>query len=218
MSVLPPGSRLLMSVVPVLVGSLLVVGCGVESSGDTAAPGGNASGTAGPTSAQRVLLSPADLPKGFATSGGQSAAYRQQVCGVDIEPSKPVQTASARFSQGPLGPFVEQRVRVYGDDSAAGVVQALRAALASCTSYQLPASGTAPAATVAVTPLDLPQLGDESVAWRQVPQTDLPITTDVVMIRSGRTVVLLTSYALKQAPPEATVEQAATAAANRLGI
>lgn len=214
MSVLHPWSRVMVVVVAVVVGSLVVTGCGVEQRDDGVAPG--ATGSRGP-SAQQVLMRPEDLPDGFAPSAGQSEAYRQTVCGVDIEPSKPVQTASARFSQGPLGPFVEQRVRVYDDDSAAGVVQALRAALASCTSYQLPASASAPAVTMAVRPLNLPQLGDESVAWRQVPQTDLPITTDVVLIRSGRTVVLVTSYAVKEAPPEATVEQAATAAANRLG-
>lgn len=214
MALLP--AKLFVLVLPAVAGSLALAGCGVGQAGDASAPGGGASGTADPASAQRVLLEPADLPKGFAASGGQSASYRQRVCGVDIEPGKPVQTASARFSQGPLGPFVEQRVRVYADDSAAGVVRALRTALASCTSYQLPASGAAPAVTMAVRPLQLAQLGDESVAWRQVPQTDLPITTDVVLIRSGRTVVLVTSYALKQAPPAATVEQAATAAANRL--
>ena len=69
---------------------------------------------------------------------------------------------------------------------------------------------------MAVQPLDLPQLGDESVAWRQTPDTKLPITTDVVLIRSGRTVALVTSYALKRAPDAATAEQAATAAADLL--
>ncbi|GAB3590624.1 hypothetical protein GCM10027446_05890 [Angustibacter peucedani] len=213
MSVLQSWSRLTAVAVAVVVGTLVVTGCGVEHRDDSVAPGATADAAA----AQKVLVSPADLPEGFAASGGQSAGYRQTVCGVDIEPTPPVQQASARFSQGPVGPFVEQRVRVYPDDSATAVVAALRKALATCTSYQLPANGTAPAATMAVRPLDLPQLGDESVAWRQVPQTDLPITTDVVLIRSGRTVVLMTSYALKEAPPETTVKQAATAAANRLG-
>jgi hypothetical protein len=69
---------------------------------------------------------------------------------------------------------------------------------------------------MSVEPLALPQLGEESVAWRQTPDTELPVTTDVVLIRSGRTVVLVTSYALKTAPPPATAEQVATAAADRL--
>jgi hypothetical protein len=203
--------KLLSAAVAVALAVVLCAGCGVEDSGQ----GVRARPSAGAT-AESVLVSAADLPEGFADSAGQSAGYRQRVCGVDLEPSQPVQTASRRFSQGPLGPFVEQRVRVYDDDSAAAVMTALRAALASCDRYELPATGTAPAVELAVQPLNLPSLGEESVAWRQVPRTDLPITTDVVMIRSGRTVVLITSYALKHAPPQQTVEQAAAAAAARL--
>src|SRR4051812_5764809 len=100
--------------VGVLVGlvALLLGGCGARTSaGSTSA--GSTSATTG--SANTLLVGADDLPAGFAVSAGQAQTYRQQVCGVDLEPSRPVRTASARFSQGPLGPFVEQRVRVYVD-------------------------------------------------------------------------------------------------------
>ncbi len=205
--------------VAVAVALLSSSACGVEHRDDALAPGaspGTGSGT-GSSAATSALISAADLPAGFADSGGQSAGYRQQVCGVDLEPSAPARTASARFSQGPVGPFVEQRVRVYADDTASSVMARLRTALAGCDQYDLAATASAPAASVAVEPLDLPQLGDESVGWRQVARSELPITTDVVLIRRGRTIVLVTSYALKAPPPTSTIEQAATAAADRLG-
>ncbi|GAA4348371.1 hypothetical protein [Angustibacter luteus] len=214
----PSTSKLISLVAAIAVGvlvglvALLLGGCGARTS-DAGSPG-----TPGSTarSANALLVGADDLPAGFAASAGQASTYRQQVCGVDLEPTKPVQTASARFSQGPLGPFVEQRVRVYDDDSATDVLADLREALKTCGSYDLPASGSSAAVRVAVQPLDVPQLGDESVAWRQAPDTQLPITTDVVLIRSGRTVALVTSYALKQAPDAATATQAATAAADLL--
>lgn len=208
----PCGATLPTRAACLLVSAILgLTGCGVESQGDGVSARPSASGP----SARALLVSAQDLPAGFADSGGQDENYRQSVCGVDLEPSKPVDTASARFSQGPVGPFVEQRVRIYADDSAAAVLKRLRTALASCSRYSLPASGTAPAVTFAVQPLALPRLGEDSVAWRQVPQTDLPITTDVVLIRTGRTVVLVTSYAIKEAPSEQTVQQAAQAAAQK---
>ncbi|KQX66010.1 hypothetical protein [Angustibacter sp. Root456] len=192
--------------------ALTLTACGVESS-----PGVRpAAGVTGSRPAQALLVAASDLPEGFRDSGGQSPGYAQQVCGVDLEPSPPVQTADARFSQGPLGPFVEQRVRVYDDDSAAAMMARLRRALAACDHYDLTASATAPAASIDVEPLRLPALGEESLAWRQTPRTSLPVTTDVVLIRTGRTVVLVTSYALKQAPDGDTARVAAQAAAKRL--
>ncbi|MGN6299603.1 MAG: hypothetical protein ACTHN8_00735 [Angustibacter sp.] len=192
--------------------TLVLTACGVEST-DGVRP---AAGVTGPRPAQALLVSASDLPDGFRDSGGQSPGYAQQVCGVDIEPTAPVRTADARFSQGPLGPFVEQRVRVYADDSATAMMARLRRALATCDHYDLPASATAPAARIDVRPLSLPTFGEESLAWRQTPRTTLPVTTDVVLIRSGRTVVLVTSYALKQAPDDDTARVAAQAAARRL--
>lgn len=204
-------SRVLRVAITLAAAVAVCAACGVEPG--AVDPGGPRGAR---PSARALLVDAADLPEGFADSGGQSPGYAQQVCGVDIEPSAPEQTASARFSKGPLGPFVEQRVRVYRDDSAVQVLHRLRQALATCDHYDLNATATAPAARFSVEPLTLPTLGEDSVAWRQTSRTSLPITTDVVLIRSGRTVVLLTSYALKQAPDADTIARAARAAADRL--
>ena len=166
--------------------------------------------------AQSLLVAATELPDGFRDSGGQTPGYAQQVCGVDIEPSPPVQTArravlsgAARAVRRAARAGVRRRL---GDGDAgaaapsAGDLRPLRPA----SERHLPAAG------FDVEPLRLPAFGDESLAWRQTPRTSLPVTTDVVLIRSGRTVVLVTSYALKQAPDDETARVAAQAAARRL--
>lgn len=203
----------LVGAVAVALAVLLLTSCGADDAGSagTAAPGSTPVAT---PAASSLLVRAQDLPSGFRDSGGQDGGYRQTVCGVDIEPVPPVDSASARFSEGPLGPFVEQRVRVYAGDT--DVVSRVRAALEGCTKYSLPATASGPAAVLDVQRLDVPPLGDESVAWSQTARTDVPITTDVVMIRSGNTVALVTSYALKTPPDPDVVMRAAQAVAARL--
>ena len=158
------------------------------------------------------LITADDLPDGWRDSNSQGIDYRVTVCGVDLEPTDPVRATSIRFSQGAVGPFLEQHVRVYDTDVASGVVQKLQAALPGCDSYE--ATGTAegsPTASFTVEPLVVPDAPADSVAWRQTSQGDIPITSDQLLVRRGDAAVLLVSYALKATPDPAVLEQAALA-------
>ncbi|MGV3758837.1 MAG: hypothetical protein ACO1PW_04740, partial [Actinomycetota bacterium] len=52
---------------------------------------------------------------------------------------------------------------------------------------------------------------EESVAWRQTSQGDLPITSDQLLVRRGDVAVLLVSYALRATPDPAVLADAALA-------
>ena len=158
------------------------------------------------------LIAADDLPDGWRDSNSQGIDYRVTVCGVDLEPQDPVRATSIRFSQGSVGPFLEQHVCVYDTDVASGVVQQLQEALPGCDSYE--ATGTAegsPTAAFTVEPLVVPDAPADSVAWRQTSQGDIPITSDQLLVRRGDVAVLLVSYALKAIPDPAVLEQAARA-------
>jgi hypothetical protein len=160
-----------------------------------------------------LLITKDALPDGWRDSNSQGLDYRTTVCGVDIEPSDPVRATSIRFSQGPLGPFLEQHVRIYGSGAeAGGVVEALRSALADCSEYT--ATGTAadsPEATFRVEPLTVPGAPPQSVAWRQTSQGQVPVTADVLLVGRGDAAVLLMSYALRAEPDPQVLASAAAA-------
>ncbi|WP_435743830.1 hypothetical protein [Nocardioides sp. SYSU DS0663] len=159
-----------------------------------------------------LLISADDLPPGWSDSNSQGLDYRVEVCGVDLEPEDPVRATSIRFSRGPLGPFLEQHVRVYRSDVASGVVANLRAALTDCTEYAATGSRPdSPEARFAVEPLTVDGAPAESVAWRQTSQGDLPVTADVLLVPRGDAAVLLMSYALRATPDPEVLANAVAA-------
>ncbi len=184
-----------------------VSGCGAPGS---AAPGQQPSPT---TDLRGLLISAASLPARFRASTGESPAYRFTLCGVDLEPTAPVSSSSTRFARSEIGPFVEQRVRRYPDDSQRDVIAALRAALPTCASTR----ATDPASPGTATPfvvrtLALRQFGEDSIAWHQEVDGERPVPTDVVLMRKGRTIVLVTSYTFEAATDPQTILDAAAAA------
>ncbi len=171
-------------------------------------------GTTGEPSARPAdyLIDGAVLPKGWRDSNSQGVDYRVTVCGVDLEPEPPAFATSTRFSQGPVGPFLEQHVRVYRQDVVSGVVARLEKALPGCSTYT--ARGTSadsPTATFTVEPLTVKGAPEGSVAWRQTSRGELPITSDLVLVPRGDTGVLLMSYAVRSAPDPAVLEAAVAA-------
>jgi hypothetical protein len=158
------------------------------------------------------LIDSGVLPQGWRDSNSQGVDYRVTVCGVDLEPEPPAFATSARFSQGPVGPFLEQHVRVYRRDVVSGVIGQLEKALPGCSRYT--ARGTSadsPTATFTVEPLRVEGAPAQSVSWRQTSQGELPITSDLVLVRRGDTGVLLMSYAIRKAPDPAVLEAALAA-------
>lgn len=182
-------------------------GCGEEGTSSAAAQPDDDR----PTTAA-YLISADDLPEGWRDSNSQGVDYRVEVCGVDIEPVSPTNATSIRFAKGPVGPFLEQHVRIYDTDVASGVIADLREALPGCTEYTVTGlGGNHPTATFDVEPLTVEGAPDNSVAWRQTSRGDLPVTADLLLVGRGEAAVMLMSYAVRGTPPRAVLERAAAA-------
>lgn len=201
----------------VLLGGL--VACGSTTApaagGDTGAQSRSTPGTDG---VKAQLISADALPDGFRDSTGAAPGYRLTLCGVDLEPTPASDQAAARFAVSEIGPFVEQRVRRYPDDSQERVLTALAAALRACTStvVQDPSRPTQ-RTSLSISPLDVGDYADQSVAWHQEPTSGPHVPTDVVLMRRGRTIALVTSYTFGRSPEPGAIRAAAAAAESRLG-
>jgi len=136
-----------------------------------------------------------DLPQGWRESNPPVGDFRVTVCGVDLEPALAIRAGAWRWTQSPVGPFLEQQVRVYRDDQAQQVISALKAAMRTCTKTEVPKStNSSETATFTIKAITVAGAGPDSVAWRQTLVSDQPITSEVVLTRRGRTAVLFNSY------------------------
>lgn len=208
----------------------------------TAAPAATTPGVAGATSSggqqgvatmtggngmgRKLILGAGAVPAGWTDSTPrETGGYRMTICGVDLEPSAPIDGAQKRWQNTPSGPFLEQHVRVYADRTAANVVSALAQAVPACRGYTaVDASGGS--ASYVVEKLTVPGADSGFVTWRQrltlpAPQ---PATTptdpsasappaaspapvliqDVAVTKRGTSVILLASYAV-DTPPQPQV-------------
>lgn len=198
-----------------LLGGLAACGSTTSSAGAGAQDHPPATTTPGGTHAQ--LISADVLPGGFRDSTGVSPGYRLTLCGVDLEPTPAVDHSAARFAVSEIGPFVEQRVRRYPDDSQERVLTAMASALRTCTtSVAEDPAHPGQRTTFAITPLDVGRYADQSVAWHQEPTSGPHVPTDVVLMRRGRTIALVTSYTLGKVTDPAAIRAAAAAAESRL--
>jgi hypothetical protein len=143
------------------------------------------------------------LPANWRTSNPDGGGYRTTFCGVDMEPTAPVDSAHYRFVKGPVGPFLEQHVRSYAQNTATEVVGAIRTALPGCHEFEAAGDESSPSVRFTVEPLNLPEAtasGADTVSWRQKPADGTGVVSDVVLTRRGTTVVLLVAYSLRNGP------------------
>lgn len=207
-------------VVAMAVGGVLVMamsGCGDEPSPDdgartSASVGGStsASSSADTRPVADRLISADDLPGTWRDSQPPGPGFKQLVCGVDIEPAKPLDGGSFRYSQGGLGPFLAQHVRIHTDPATpSAVVHDLRASLPECTSYETKGNkADSPTVRFDVEPLSVAGLPDNAVAWRQTAVTGSRLTTDMVLVADDEALVAFTSYKLKDYPDPQVLEDA----------
>jgi len=184
----------------------VLVACGTPAAREPVDGSGSSGGSSSTTSTTRPTDVPApkqwvidvgDLPQGWRESSPPRGDYRVTLCGVDLEPALAIRAGAWRWSQSALGPFLEQQVRVYGDDQAQEVISALRAALPTCTRTEVPkATNSSETISVTIEPITVAGLGPDSVAWRQTVGSDRPVTSEIVLTRRGRTAVLFNSYAI----------------------
>lgn len=201
--------------VTVSVGALVL---GLSGCGDEPAPAGEGSvlvGSSSPSSSTKArpvadrFVSGKDLPGTWRESSPPGAGFKQLVCGVDIEPQKPVDGGAIRYSQGGLGPFLAQHLRIHSDATTpAAVVRDLKASLPGCTSYETKGNKSdSPTVRFDVEPLEVEGLPANAVAWRQQATTGGP-TTDMVLMTDDHALVAFVSYALKDDPDPQVLEDA----------
>lgn len=176
----------------------------------------NAPSPSGPVSVHAYYIKAADLPGEWRDSNPPDPGFRQEVCGVDIEPTRPTSTGAIRVSQGGLGPFVNQHVRLYDDEAvSATVVAELADALPTCTEYTTTGSGEdSPAVRFTVEPLSGAELPTGAVGWRQQGQGDdgPGVISDVVLLARDRAMVALVSYEVRGEPDSEVLDAAVEAA------
>lgn len=196
----------------------LVSGCGSESEqgGTDGSSGGSGSSTSSssssaPADLREWLIASDDLPGTWRSSESPGSGFRQEVCGVDIEPVEPDDHEEARFSQGGLGPFLAQHVRLHSsEETPQEVVTQLKQALPGCTEYTTDGGGSGPSATFTVEELTVDGLPGNAVAWRQTATEGARVTTDMVLVAQGKGLVAFVSYALKEeADPQAMADAVA---------
>lgn len=141
------------------------------------------------------------LPAGWRNSNPTGDGYRTTFCGVDLEPAAPVDSAHYRYAKGAVGPFLEQHVRSYTQNTAAEVIGAVQAALPGCREFEAAGDANNPAVRFTAEPLDLPAAsGPDTVAWRQAPVEASGVVSNVVLTRRGTTMVALVAYGLRDEP------------------
>lgn len=209
----------------VAVALALVLVAGLTACGDEPAPehgsrtptsAGGVTDESGSTDARPVadrFIYADDLPGTWRHSAPPGPGFRQLVCGVDVEPAKPVGGDAIRYSQGGLGPFLAQHVRIHsGATTPAAVVGDLKASLPGCTSYETQGNkGDSPTVRFDVEPLTVAGLPDNAVAWRQTSASGSRLTTDMVLVADGDALVAFTSYQLKDHPDPQVLEDAVAA-------
>lgn len=192
----------------------LVSACGSEGSGPGAS-GSSSSGTSSSSSAgsddlRSWFVRSRDLPGKWRSSEPPGGGFRQEVCGVDIEPTRPVDGDQVRLSQGSLGPFLAQYVRVHSSaKTPRQVVGRLEKALPGCTRYTTKEGDRS--ATFRVEPLEVEGLPEEAVAWRQTATRGARITTDMVLVAQGEHLVAFVSYGVRDDPDPRVVADAVAA-------
>jgi len=173
---------------------------------------GAGAGAAGPP-VVAALLGLADLPPGW--TGGREADPGDGAVMDSCDggpPVTPLGMATAQFQGGEDGPFVRHYVAAFAPGDAARAFGYIRRDFSAC-------GGTRDEGFT-ITPLSLPPLADEQIAVRlTVPDPDVEIRTEVVILRRGDALTLVQVVASGPADTEsALTEQLARLASERLPL
>ncbi|MBW3668519.1 MAG: hypothetical protein KY443_04825 [Actinobacteria bacterium] len=174
--------------------------CGDSGSGDSADPTPTtAAGSARPApteaEARAALLTSADFPSGWQAdeSGDDNPSNARCQEFEALNDHKPAADAEASFAAARTGPFVEHRVLAFADVAAAERHMTLiEEAVRACASF----GGNGGTGSFSLS--DGPDLGDESLAASiRARATGLELDGEIVAVRRGRAVSLLTQIAMQ---------------------
>lgn len=179
-----------------MIGGACVDG-GSGTSGDTTTTtaGGAPRPTPTEADARAALLVSGDVPGGWQAqeSGADNASNARCAAFELLDDHKPAAEAEASFAAGRTGPFVEHRVLLFADVAAAERhMTLLDDAVRACASFG------GDGGTGSFKSTSAPDLGDDAAAVSlQARATGLELDGEIVAVRRGRAVSLLTQLAVK---------------------
>jgi hypothetical protein len=193
------------------------VATATESTGTAATPSSSASPTeqasAGlPTTDQlkTALLELSDMPDGWtasADSGGDTST--SSTCNATATPTADNEvTVSVDFQKSDLGPFVTEQITAFPAGQMQSEFEKLKQSIANCTQWTETDSEGTPT-TYQLTPLTLPKMGDDSIAYRlSADSGGLTFQADTVFIRVGDYGISLANVALDGVDSDLTASTA----------
>jgi hypothetical protein len=125
-------------------------------------------------------------------------------------PSAEVTQATAAFTAGPDGPWVEEVARSYPGQDAAKAFAAAVKTLAGCGTFTL--GRTAVAGTESVRPLGSVNLGRQSWSAAIATQTSIPVSETLILAQEGSSLVALQVASAASLPPAGQIRSIAAQA------
>jgi len=129
-------------------------------------------------------------------------------------PSAAVTQATAAFTAGPDGPWIEEVARSYPGLGAAQAFAAAVKTLAGCGTFTL--GQTAAAGTESVQPLGSVNLGRQSWSAAIATQTTIPVTEKMILAQEGTSLIALQVASAVGLPPAGQIRAIAARAIARL--
>jgi hypothetical protein len=178
-----------------------------------AAPAAAAPTTVGPDALRSLLVTPSDLPRGFAPGGIPPIdGITLAPCGRRIAPMPAgVPQAQAAFARTGTQEQVLEQVGDLGATASANLVDQVRQVATGCPQFDLTVAGET--VTLLVTTIQPPPAGD-GVAGVQLATSAM--FADVVVIRSGALAALVVTMAVGNPMPPATLAAIVSAAGRKL--
>jgi hypothetical protein len=171
-----------------------------------------------PADLQTLLLRRGDLPSGFTArqltsrnlpSDLTGCAPLQQLTGDSIG-----RHAQAEFFQMPIGPWIDEAVIAPAGKPAATLTATLAKAIAGCSSVTVTEGGQR--VRLALTPATVSAAGDETHGYHATGTLGgIPLDMDIVLIRTGGLVLLVTNTSIGGTTDPALTATATRAAAAR---
>lgn len=111
----------------------------------------------GDGSALELVPTTLRLPADWSSAPADGPHYRTQVCGVDLDPEKPVDAAQRRWAYSDAA-YLESEVHLFADDAGRAAAEQAAAAVTGCRGYGVREDGTETALgegdlDVAITPV-----------------------------------------------------------------
>src|SRR5262249_51317155 len=148
----------------------------------------------------RGLVSVQDLPAGWRLSQDSGGSPEDtDLCGANLaaieHQRQKLGEAASSFERGGSGPYLVQTLAAYPSGVAEQVMSDLAAAIASCRQATI-RDEEGSLSTWELAPIPFPQLGDQTIAFREyLPTNDVEAV--IVYIRRGDRITVLLSIAIR---------------------